>query len=110
ESDQRACELRHDQVQFRDEMTTLSIADYAEETVSLMNTVQQRLGVPIWLVQNFVVRMLVPLDPGQQVAAQLLFERLFNLPGPAMETFQRPLAGACLRFIFLPHPQAPSQF
>ncbi len=110
ESDQRGCEIRPDQVLFKDENTSLSLAGYHDEAVGLFSVIQERLSIPVWVVQNHIARVLLPLSNHELNAAQLLYERLFHMTPEMMACFGRPAAGACLRLVFLPTPELPCQY
>jgi hypothetical protein len=64
------------------------------------------LKVPIWIVQQSILRFLVPFD---EPVIPLMNDQIFKMSSDDLARFGRPVLGMCLRIEFPPLPDDPTQ-
>jgi hypothetical protein len=106
EGEARSCEIYRDRLVIREQPTQVSTGEYFDQVVPIADEIQRRLKIPIWVVQQAVLRFLVPFE---EPVIPLLQSHLFNIGDDALEEFGRPVLGMCLRIEFPPLPEDPSQ-
>ena len=106
ESGNRSLEIYRDRVVVKEQPTSLSFDEYLNQVVSIVEAVQQGLKVPIWLVQQSILRFLVPFD---EPVIPLMNDQIFKMSADDLERFGRPILGLCLRIEFPPLPDDPTQ-
>jgi len=106
EGEARSCEIYRDRMVVKEQPTALAFEDYLDQLQPIVESVQRALRIPVWIVQQAVLRFLVPMDVP---AAPLVRSQLFNLPDEVLGRFGRPVLGLCLRIEFPPLPDEPTQ-
>lgn len=106
EGEERSCEIYRDRLVVREQPTQVSTSEYFDQVIPITEEIQRRLNIPIWVVQQTVLRFLVPFE---EPVIPLLQRHLFSVTDDAMAEFGRPILGMCLRIEFPPLPEDPSQ-
>ena len=106
EGEARSCEIYRDRLVIREQPTQVSTGEYFDQVIPIAEEIQRKLNIPIWVVQQAVLRFLVPFE---EPVIPLLQSRLFSIGDDAMGEFGRPVLGMCLRIEFPPLPEDPSQ-
>lgn len=107
--ERRQFNILRDRVIIKDDLTDLTFDAYTRMAVDLCDRAKARTGIPIYLTQSVVIRLLSPID-GEGPAAKDLLEAFIKVEPEALKEFGRPLSGVGLRFVFPPIPQDPSEF
>jgi hypothetical protein len=106
ENGNRSLEIYRDRVVVKEQPTSLSFDEYLSQVVSITEAVQQALKVPIWIVQQSILRFLVPFD---EPVIPLMNDQIFKMSSDDLARFGRPVLGMCLRIEFPPLPDDPTQ-
>jgi len=102
----RACEIYREHIAIKEQPTSLAFEEFSDQVSSIAGEIREAVKIPIWIVQQNVLRCLVPFD---EAVLPLLRKHIFSIPDSALEAFERPILGMCLRLEFPPLPNDPTQ-
>lgn len=102
----RAVEIFPDRLAIREQPTSLSFDEFNEQSLSTTREVRDKLQMPLWILQQSQIRFLVPFE---EPVGPLMQAHLFSIPTEAIEVFERPLLGMCLRLEFPPTAENATQ-
>ncbi len=106
EGDQRTCEIYPDRLVIKEQPTQVNFDEFLDQVVPITTEVKQRIGCPIWIFQQGILRYLLPFEGP---VMPLIRRNLFALDDSDLEKFGRPILGLCLRVEFPPLPEDPTQ-
>lgn len=102
----RHTEIYPDRLAIKEQPTSLSFEEFTQQVLSISSEIRDRLRVPIWVLQQCQIRFLVPFN---EPVVSLMRDRMFAIPDEALQVFERPILGMCLRLEFPPTTENPTQ-
>jgi len=106
EGDQRTCEIYPDRLVIKEQPTQVNFDEFLDQVVPIASEVKQRIGHPIWIFQQGILRYLLPFEGP---VMPLIRKNLFAIEDSDLEKFSRPVLGLCMRVEFPPLPEDPTQ-
>lgn len=103
---QKTCEISNDRLIIKDFPAEVTYDEYLEGALKMVDVIRQRLNPPLWIVQQSILRFLVPL--GEPVVP-VLRNSLFRIDDEALAQLERPVHGFSLRLEMPPVPDHQSQ-
>lgn len=102
----RHTEIYPDRLTVKEQPTSLSFDEYSEQALAIAKEIREKIRIPVWVLQQSQIRFLVPFE---EAVTPLMKERIFSVPDEALQVFERPILGMCLRLEFPPTTEKPSQ-
>lgn len=99
EGEKRTVEIYPDRLVIKEQPAQATFEEYLSQVVPIVREARARLGHPVWLIQQGIMRFLIQFD---SPVAPILRNNLFNLSEEALQQFRRPMLGLCLRLEFPP--------
>jgi hypothetical protein len=97
EANNSVCRILQDRIQLSEENLQADIQIYKEKAIEIVRVVQEKIHIPIFLMQSITLRALWPCNNNQN-AYEVLQDKFLKIQPEEVEKLERPLAGIGLRF------------
>ena len=90
-----------DRWKIEDKNTVLTYSEWSEQTIEFLSGATLHFKMPVFITQSITSNLLIPIEMGTMGAA-FLHKHFLKLNNEQLSSFERPLSGIGLRFVFPP--------